>query len=309
LKPSAIAEHAVQPAVYSGPNELRNDVVMAPERELRIDLQLDGTEAQLLDPRRLGLREVVVAEVLEGCTSEQPERLGQQGCLLARRSAARIGQEPLESMEVELVLFEPKRVAGVARRDAVAAEQLPQRRDVTLHGVAGSGRRPGGPERVDGFVHRDQLAGPKQQEPEQRPLLPASRRSVALAVHDLQPPQEPELHLDLDCRTHPRDPRHHSRVSGASATSCSLVMSTAQEVSDVAIPELSPVELQIVRLVAQGRSRRDIADELGLSLKTVDWHVARGRRKLQHAATLHERMQRKADQTVETASRNQRRDI
>jgi DNA-binding NarL/FixJ family response regulator len=84
-------------------------------------------------------------------------------------------------------------------------------------------------------------------------------------------------------------------------------MSTAQEVSDVAIPELSPVELQIVRLVAQGRSRRDIADELGLSLKTVDWHVARGRRKLERAATLHERM-READQTVETASRNQRRD-
>jgi len=75
----------------------------------------------------------------------------------------------------------------------------------------------------------------------------------------------------------------------------------------VAIPELSPVELQIVRLVAQGRSRRDIADELGLSLKTVDWHVARGRRKLERAATLHERM-READQTVETASRNQRRD-
>jgi DNA-binding NarL/FixJ family response regulator len=84
-------------------------------------------------------------------------------------------------------------------------------------------------------------------------------------------------------------------------------MSTAQEVSDVAIPELSPVELQIVRLVAQGRSRRDIADELGLSLKTVDWHVARGRRKLERAATLHERM-READQTVETASRNKRRD-
>lgn len=76
----------------------------------------------------------------------------------------------------------------------------------------------------------------------------------------------------------------------------------------MAIPELTPVELQIVRLVAQGRSRRDIADELGLSLKTVDWHVARGRRKLERAATLHERMQREADRTVEAAGRNQRRD-
>ena len=35
-----------------------------------------------------------------------------------------------------------------------------------------------------------------------------------------------------------------------------------------------------------------IADEFGLSLKTVDWHVARGCSKLERAAALHERMQR-----------------
>ena len=63
----------------------------------------------------------------------------------------------------------------------------------------------------------------------------------------------------------------------------------------MAIPDLTAVEQQIVLLVAQGRSRRAIADELGLSLKTVDWHVARGRGKLEQAATLHDRMQREAD--------------
>lgn len=67
----------------------------------------------------------------------------------------------------------------------------------------------------------------------------------------------------------------------------------------MSIPELSAVEQQIVLLVAQGRSRRAIADELGLSLKTVDWHIARGRRKLERAATLHQRMQREADRIVE----------
>ena len=75
----------------------------------------------------------------------------------------------------------------------------------------------------------------------------------------------------------------------------------------MAIPELSPVELQVVRFVAQGRSRRDIADELGLSLKTVDWHVARGRRKLERAASLHERMLQEADGAAETTGLNQRR--
>lgn len=60
----------------------------------------------------------------------------------------------------------------------------------------------------------------------------------------------------------------------------------------MAVPELSAVERQIVLLVAQGRSRRAIGAELGLSLKTVDWHIARGRRKLERAAALHDRVQR-----------------
>jgi DNA-binding NarL/FixJ family response regulator len=72
------------------------------------------------------------------------------------------------------------------------------------------------------------------------------------------------------------------------------------EVSQMAVPELTAVEQQIVLLVAQGRSRRAIADELGLSLKTVDWHVARARRKLERAAMLHDRMQREGDLTVES---------
>jgi DNA-binding CsgD family transcriptional regulator len=78
------------------------------------------------------------------------------------------------------------------------------------------------------------------------------------------------------------------RVSGESQP----VGINGKEVADMAVPELSAVEQQIVLLVAQGQSRRAIADELGLSLKTVDWHVARGRRKLERAATLHYRMQR-----------------
>jgi DNA-binding NarL/FixJ family response regulator len=74
----------------------------------------------------------------------------------------------------------------------------------------------------------------------------------------------------------------------------------------MAVPELSAVEQQIVLLVAQGRSRRAIGAELGLSLKTVDWHIARGRRKLERAATLHDRMQRaevglQPDRIVEAA--------
>jgi DNA-binding CsgD family transcriptional regulator len=38
--------------------------------------------------------------------------------------------------------------------------------------------------------------------------------------------------------------------------------------------ELSPRELEVVRLVAAGRSNREIADTLVLSIKTVERHLA-----------------------------------
>ncbi|HXH89347.1 MAG TPA: sigma factor-like helix-turn-helix DNA-binding protein [Gaiellaceae bacterium] len=56
------------------------------------------------------------------------------------------------------------------------------------------------------------------------------------------------------------------------------------------VPALSTIEEHLVLLVAGGSSHREIADEVGLSLKTVEWHVARARRKLEHAVTLHERV-------------------
>ena len=56
------------------------------------------------------------------------------------------------------------------------------------------------------------------------------------------------------------------------------------------VPELSPIEEQIVVLVAGGKSSRGVADELGLSLRTVDWHLARARAKLERAATLRDRV-------------------
>ena len=59
----------------------------------------------------------------------------------------------------------------------------------------------------------------------------------------------------------------------------------------MSVSALSTIEEQVVLLVAGGQSHRAIAEELGLSLKTVDWHVVRARRKLEQAATLHDRVQ------------------
>ena len=58
------------------------------------------------------------------------------------------------------------------------------------------------------------------------------------------------------------------------------------------VPALSAVELEVVSLVADGRTQREIAEALRLSPKTVEWHVARARLKLDRAAALRERLDR-----------------
>jgi DNA-directed RNA polymerase specialized sigma24 family protein len=61
------------------------------------------------------------------------------------------------------------------------------------------------------------------------------------------------------------------------------------------VPALSTIEEHVVLLVADGRNHREVADELGLSLKTVEWHAARARRKLEHVVTLRDRIRGAAD--------------
>jgi len=59
----------------------------------------------------------------------------------------------------------------------------------------------------------------------------------------------------------------------------------------VSITELSPIEERIVLLVAQGVSVEEVAAEVGVAARTVDWHLARASRKLERMATLHRRIQ------------------
>jgi DNA-binding NarL/FixJ family response regulator len=62
----------------------------------------------------------------------------------------------------------------------------------------------------------------------------------------------------------------------------------------MSVPPLSPVEGEIVLLVAAGDSTQTIADGLGVSVKTVEWHLERARQKLERAAILHDRLRRAA---------------
>jgi len=89
--------------------------------------------------------------------------------------------------------------------------------------------------------------------------------------------------------------RRQCRVSVTSATSGTLVEVEKEGAFPLPVPALSTIEEQVVLLVAGGRSHREIAGELGLSLKTVEWHSARARRKLEHVAALHDRVQEAGD--------------
>jgi DNA-binding NarL/FixJ family response regulator len=59
----------------------------------------------------------------------------------------------------------------------------------------------------------------------------------------------------------------------------------------VSIPELTPIEERIVLFIAAGGSVEDVAAELGVSARTVEWHLARARRKLKRTSSLHDRVE------------------
>jgi DNA-directed RNA polymerase specialized sigma24 family protein len=58
----------------------------------------------------------------------------------------------------------------------------------------------------------------------------------------------------------------------------------------VAVPELSLTEERIVSLRAAGCSNGEIAQMVDLEERTVEWHLARARRKLEKAAALHRKV-------------------
>lgn len=60
------------------------------------------------------------------------------------------------------------------------------------------------------------------------------------------------------------------------------------------VPQLSSIEEQIVFRIAGGETTSTIAGGLRLSLKTVEWHLARARNKLERAATLLDRVEEAA---------------
>ena len=105
LAPTAIQrEHALrvqalaQRVLGQQALDLAEDLLMAPRAQVRVDGQLGGRLAQLLEPADLGGGERLIGQIGERGSSEEAQRLARRvGWLARRRRASRLGHEPLEA--------------------------------------------------------------------------------------------------------------------------------------------------------------------------------------------------------------------
>ena len=149
--------------------ELADELCPAAEGEVGVDATFEGDEAELFEAADLCLRERLAGQVGECGAAPEGEGLAEEPCCVLRWCVLRVGEEPLEAQEVELVRFQPDQVAGLSSLDqAVGSERLPQLGDVVLERVRGSPRRLRAPELVDQPVRGHDLVGGCEQQHEQR---------------------------------------------------------------------------------------------------------------------------------------------
>jgi DNA-binding NarL/FixJ family response regulator len=66
------------------------------------------------------------------------------------------------------------------------------------------------------------------------------------------------------------------------------------------------MEERIVLLLAEGWSRIEVAADVGLDERTVDWHLVQATRKLESSSKLHDRVRRAVAKDPTTQERNAR---
>ena len=146
--------------------QLRSDVGVAAESQIRLEPLLDCAEAQLVQPADLALSERVVGEVGEGRPAPEGERFSERrgrvlGVAGGQLSPSLLDEAP-EPVDVQLVRPHLEHVtAGMRTQDPgtrlgrriprVGLERLPQTRDIDLDVLHGIRRRPFVP---DGSISR-----------------------------------------------------------------------------------------------------------------------------------------------------------
>jgi hypothetical protein len=164
--------------------ELRNELRVPALGQIAREAAFERRKPQFLEPLDLGLRERLECEIAQRGPAPQLERL----------AIALPLDQAHEAMEVELPRLHPQHIAGRPRLHPVGAEELPQARDVPVQRGRGSRRRGLAPELVDDPVLPDDFVRVQEQQPQERPLPPATERERPAVFGDLQRPQDPEVH-------------------------------------------------------------------------------------------------------------------
>ena len=152
------------------PHQLRHDLGVPEQRQLRVEPQLHGLQAELLEVAALHVAQRLRRDVRQRLLAPQGERLGQFGggalqvsALGQLRRAPAVGRE---LAEIALVLAEFEEVAGRPGEDPGGgdlAQRLPQAHHVGADGRGGARRRGAVPDVVGDPVDGDHPVGVEEE--------------------------------------------------------------------------------------------------------------------------------------------------
>ena len=195
------AQPLAQRVVLDERLELAHELGVEAAGEVRLDALAQAGQAQVLEPRDLGLREVLLRHVRERRPAPQLERLPQRRRRLPRLAARQLlAAAPvpvLEAVGVERAR-RPEPVAAALRAHELVAERRAQPGRDDLDGVARVLRARALPQLVHHAVEVDDFAAMHEQQREQRQRATAGDRSGPAGFQvDLDRTEDPELRVHL----------------------------------------------------------------------------------------------------------------
>ena len=180
--------------------ELDDELLVASELEIGFDPLLLGGEAELVEARDLGLREVRVSELRQCGAAPERERLAQllrrELGLAARASAPCVLERVPKDVGIELTALEVEAVSVAVglERSTRRAQSPTQPRDERLQRLQRRRGRRLAPEPVDEPVRRHDLVRVEQQDREELALLPAGDLDALALDDDFERAEDPRFH-------------------------------------------------------------------------------------------------------------------
>ncbi len=176
--------------------DLADDLVMPARGQIRVDRQLRGGQAQLLEPTDLRGRERLVRHVCQRNTAKQRQRLARRPVRgLAR--LGRFGDQPFETADVHELAVDPQLIPTLAREElgaAVPAQHAAQSPDVVVDHARGARRWPLTPQPLDQPIGRHRTIRLEPQHRQNGALLRVAKRDGAAANASLDGSKDAEPH-------------------------------------------------------------------------------------------------------------------